>query len=168
MMRPAWRQSRAVFDFLAAQRRFATHPEQLPARPAPPRAGAGRSCAGAGAGAQDIRRCVAQLHAEGLSGRTLGCLLSAWRGLFAWLGEAALISCNPCSGIRPPKSPWRLPRALSVDESAALLTPAEDENEALGARDTAMFELFYSSGLRLPSWPAWIWQQWKGCSSMVR
>ena len=139
----------AYLDFLAAQRRLSPHTlsnyrrdllrlEQVLA---------GRALAQVQA--QDIRRCVAQLHAEGLSGRTLGRLLSAWRGFFAWLGEAALISCNPCLGIRPPKSPRRLPRALSVDESAALLTPAEDENEALGARDTAMFELFYSSGLRL-------------------
>ena len=33
-----------------------------------------------------IRRFVAQLHAQGLSGRSLGRMLSAWRGYFGWLG----------------------------------------------------------------------------------
>ena len=96
-----------------------------------------------------IRRFVAQLHAQGLSGRSLGRMLSAWRGFFAWLGQRQLVPANPCDGIRPPKSPRLLPKALSVDEAAALLTPDDDGDPALSARDVAMFELFYSSGLRL-------------------
>lgn len=96
-----------------------------------------------------IRRFVAQLHAQGLSGRSLGRMLSAWRGFFAWLGQRQLVPANPCDGIRPPKSPKLLPKALSVDEAAALLTPDDDGDPALSARDVAMFELFYSSGLRL-------------------
>jgi integrase/recombinase XerC len=100
-------------------------------------------------GVHHIRRYVAQLHGQGLGGRTLARLLSAWRGFFAWLGERGEIRANPCDGIRPPKSPKRLPNALSVDETARLLEPVEDENPLLAARDTAIFELFYSSGLRL-------------------
>ena len=96
-----------------------------------------------------IRRFAAQLHAQGLSGRSLGRMLSAWRGYFAWLGQRKLVPANPCDGIRPPKSPKLLPKALSVDEAAALLTPDDDGDPALSARDVAMFELFYSSGLRL-------------------
>ncbi len=96
-----------------------------------------------------IRRFVAQLHAQGLSGRSLGRMLSAWRGFFGWLGQRQLVAANPCDGIRPPKSPKLLPKALSVDEAAALLEPGEDDDPALTARDVAMFELFYSSGLRL-------------------
>ena len=96
-----------------------------------------------------IRRFVAQLHAQGLSGRSLGRMLSAWRGFFAWLGQRQLVAANPCDGIRPPKSPKLLPKALSVDEAAALLEPGKDDDPALAARDVAMFELFYSSGLRL-------------------
>lgn len=97
-----------------------------------------------------VRRFVAQHHGRGLSGRSLARLLSAWRGFFGWLGERGLVRANPCDGIRPPKSPKRLPKALSVDETARLLThAAEDENGVVAARDAAMFELFYSSGLRL-------------------
>ena len=96
-----------------------------------------------------LRRFVAQLHGGGLAGRSLARTLSAWRGFFAWLGERGLIQANPCDGIRPPKSPRLLPKALSVDEAARLLSSVDDDNPLLVARDLAMFELFYSSGLRL-------------------
>jgi integrase/recombinase XerC len=96
-----------------------------------------------------IRRFVAQLHGQGLNGRSLARLLSAWRGFFAWLGERGAVPANPCLGIRAPKSPRLLPKALSVDETARLLQPVDNDDPVLEARDTAMFELFYSSGLRL-------------------
>lgn len=103
----------------------------------------------AGLQVHHIRRFVAQLHGRGLSGRSLARLLSAWRGFFLWLGERGLVKANPCDGIRPPKSPHLLPKALSVDETARLLDAVEDDDPVQAARDLAMFELFYSSGLRL-------------------
>ncbi|MCE1183830.1 MAG: tyrosine recombinase XerC [Rhodocyclales bacterium] len=100
--------------------------------------------------AHQIRRAVAQLHAQGLGGRSLARLLSAWRGFFAWLGERGLVRSNPCEGLKPPKSPQRLPKALSVDEAMQLLETEEDSDDPWqSCRDLAMFELFYSSGLRL-------------------
>ncbi|MCH2222966.1 MAG: tyrosine recombinase XerC, partial [Dechloromonas sp.] len=70
---------------------------------------------------------------------------------FRWLGERGMVPANPCDGIRAPKSPRLLPKALSVDEAARLLESVEDEDgdPFQAARDRAMFELFYSSGLRL-------------------
>ena len=103
----------------------------------------------AGLQVHQIRRFVAQMHGQGLSGRSLARLLSAWRGFFGWIGERGLIKANPCEGIKAPKSPRLLPKALSVDETARLLAPADDDDPVQGARDLAMFELFYSSGLRL-------------------
>ena len=96
-----------------------------------------------------IRRFVAQLHGKGLSGRSLARTLSAWRGFFSWLGEHDAVALNPCEGVRSPKSPRLLPKALSVDESARLLEPVDEGDQVLALRDTAIFELFYSSGLRL-------------------
>lgn len=97
-----------------------------------------------------IRRFMAQLHAGGLSGRSLARMLSAWRGFFAWLGKSDAVAANPCTGIRPPKSPKRLPDALPVDEAMRLLeTDGTQGDERLICRDQAIFELFYSSGLRL-------------------
>ena len=94
-----------------------------------------------------LRRFVAQLHARGLSGKTLARMLSAWRGLFRYLARDHGFDQNPCVGLKPPKSAKTLPRALSPDEAARLLEI--DGDGALAARDKAIFELFYSSGLRL-------------------
>lgn len=98
--------------------------------------------------AHQIRRFVAQLHSKGLSGRSLARTLSAWRGLYHFLARDYAFTVNPCIGIRSPKSPKALPHALSPDEAARLLSFSVDE-DLMALRDKAMFELFYSSGLRL-------------------
>ncbi len=95
----------------------------------------------------NIRRFLAQLHGRGLSGRTLARVLSAWRGFYRWLGLRGEAMQNPVAGVRPPKSPKALPHALSPDEANALLDSTGDD--ILSLRDQAIFELFYSSGLRL-------------------
>jgi len=96
---------------------------------------------------QHIRRSVAQLHARGLSGRTIAHMLSAWRGLYTWLARHRGCSANPCLGLRAPKEAKPLPKALSPEVAGWLLdAPAETPSEV---RDKAMFELAYSSGLRL-------------------
>ena len=102
--------------------------------------------------AQAIRRFVARLHATGLSGRTLALTLSAWRGLYRWLARHRGFAANPVQGVRAPKSPRHLPKVLSVEQAQQLLevSPAGVPPETPeGARDRAMFELLYSSGLRL-------------------
>ncbi len=94
-----------------------------------------------------IRRFVAQLHVRGLGGRSLGRTLSAWRGFYRWLGQHAMATRNPVDSVRPPKSPQALPKALSPDEANRLLAAAAED--LLEIRDQAIFELFYSCGLRL-------------------
>ena len=94
-----------------------------------------------------IRRFVAQLHGRGLGGKSLARLLSAWRGFFKYLARDHGFSRNPCAGVRPPKSPKSLPKALSPDEATRLVSIAGDDK--LAVRDRAIFEMFYSSGLRL-------------------
>jgi integrase/recombinase XerC len=101
----------------------------------------------ASVGSHHIRRFIAQLHARGLGGRSLARMLSAWRGFYRWLGHRGETAINPVEGVRAPKSPKRLPKVLSPDEANRLLDGSPDE--ALAIRDQAMFELFYSSGLRL-------------------
>jgi len=98
--------------------------------------------------AQILRQFIAELHGRGLSGRSLGRMLSAWRGLFDWQITHGHASVNPCLGLRPPKEGRRLPKALGVDATAALLDGASVDTP-LDRRDKAMLELLYSSGLRL-------------------
>ena len=95
-----------------------------------------------------IRRFVAQLHGSGLGGKSLARMLSAWRGFFGYMMRDHHCPGNPCIGLRAPKSARNLPHALSPDEAARMMDlPTADSN--LAVRDKAMFELFYSSGLRL-------------------
>ncbi|MBX3617594.1 tyrosine recombinase XerC [Nitrosomonas sp.] len=96
---------------------------------------------------QHIRQVIAQLHGKGLSGKSLSRMLSAWRSFYHYLIRKHRFQHNPCIGIRLPKSPQKLPNALSPDEAAQLLQFPADHS--LTIRDSAMFELFYSSGLRL-------------------
>jgi len=95
-----------------------------------------------------VRRFMSQLHAQGLSPRTLALTLSAWRGWFRWLVRHKGFGANPALGVRAPKAAKPLPKALSVEQTQKLLdVPAEDAEAFL--RDRAMLELLYSSGLRL-------------------
>ena len=94
-----------------------------------------------------VRRSMARLHSTGLSPRALANRLSAWRGLYHWLVRHKGYSANPCQGVRAPKPPRTLPKALSVEAVQKLLeAPPGDAIELV--RDHAMFELMYSSGLR--------------------
>ncbi len=95
-----------------------------------------------------VRRFVALLHAKGLAPRTLALTLSAWRGWFRWLGRHRGWKMNPVLGVRPPKAAKPLPKVLSVDSTSRLLAESAGEQPAQ-LRDQAMFELLYSSGLRL-------------------
>ena len=97
--------------------------------------------------AQQLRRTVSQLHARGMSGRSIAAMISGWRGFFGWLVRHRGFSRNPCTGLRAPKSSKALPKALSPDLMARLLDGPVDAPSQ--SRDQAMFELFYSSGLRL-------------------
>ncbi|MCD0505960.1 site-specific integrase, partial [Bordetella petrii] len=98
-----------------------------------------------------IRQFVARLHAQGLGPRSLARTLAAWRGFYQWWAPAAKLAGNPVAGVRAPKAARGLPKALSVEQAQALLDHAAARlaNEPTGLRDRAMFELLYSSGLRL-------------------
>jgi integrase/recombinase XerC len=101
-----------------------------------------------------LRRGLMALHAQALAPRSIARTLSAWRSYYAWLARRGTIALNPADGLRAPKRPHSLPKALGIDQAAALLDrPAANATTApdqpLQVRDAAMFELLYSSGLRL-------------------
>ena len=99
-------------------------------------------------GSRELRRHLATLHGRGLSGRSLARALSSWRAFYRMLQDRdPAMTANPCAGIKAPKAPKRLPSALSPDEAVRLVEIRGDD--ALALRDRALFELAYSSGLRL-------------------
>jgi integrase/recombinase XerC len=101
-----------------------------------------------------VRRWVAGLRARKLAPRSMALELSAWRGLYRWWGQRGEVAHNPVDGLRAPKAPKPLPKALSVDQAVALAEQgaAAAGNEgpgALRARDHAIVELLYGCGLRI-------------------
>jgi len=102
----------------------------------------------AGLSARELRRFLATLHGRGLSGRSLARMLSSWRGFFRQLQDRdAALKENPCMGLKAPRPVRRLPSALSPDEAVRLVEISGDV--PLAVRDRALFEIAYSSGLRL-------------------
>jgi len=97
-----------------------------------------------------IRHWAAQMHSGGRSGRGIALILSGWRGFYAWLGREGRIASNPVQGVRAPKAPKPLPKALGVDEAVQLAEHhSADDDPWLEARDAAMVELLYGCGLRV-------------------
>ena len=94
-----------------------------------------------------VRRLVSMLAREGLAGRSIARLLAALRAYYRHLLDAGCLLADPTAGIAAPKSPRRLPATLDADHLARLLEFAGED--PLARRDRALFELLYSSGLRL-------------------
>jgi integrase/recombinase XerC len=98
----------------------------------------------------DIRRFTARLHAGGQSARSIARKLSGWRGFYEWLAQQAALPANPVEGVRAPRRPKTLPKALAVDTVVALMQAnIHGHPEPAELCDRAMFELLYSSGLRV-------------------
>lgn len=99
----------------------------------------------------DIRGAIVKLRGQSLAATSVARQLSSWRGFYVFACRRLGYPGNPCSGLRPPKAAKALPQVLSPDVCTQLLEgrSASADDNALQARDRAMFELFYSSGLRL-------------------
>ena len=115
-----------------------------------------------------IRRFAAQMHSGGRSPRGIALILSGWRGFFVWAARLGLVPMNPVDGVRAPRAPKPLPKALGVEDALQLVNHVNAgarpprgaaTREAaergghfdpwLEARDAAIAELLYSSGLRV-------------------
>jgi integrase/recombinase XerC len=94
-----------------------------------------------------MRAFAAALHGEKLSPRSIQRRLSAARTFYGFLMREGHGSRNPARDVRAPKQKKRLPATLDPDQMGRLLSFRVDGT--LSARDKAIMELFYSSGLRL-------------------
>ncbi len=96
----------------------------------------------------DVQAHLADLVARGLSARSQARALSAIRALHRLLAAERIARADPTDEIDAPRPGRRLPRVLSVEEVDRLLA-APDGRTAAGARDLAMLELLYATGLRV-------------------
>ncbi len=84
-----------------------------------------------------------------LDERTLSKILSALRSFFSFLVHDAYRSDNPALLLTRPKAHEYLPKSLSVEDVEELLLALRDDEDVLMIRDYALFELIYSSGMRI-------------------
>ena len=99
-----------------------------------------------------IRKFASQMHGAGLHPRSIARRLSGWRGFFNWLSEQVPLAANPVDGVRAPKRGKPLPKALSADDAVQLVSNSRPGHDPLAPEqlcNRAMFELLYSSGLRV-------------------
>jgi len=100
------------------------------------------------ADANTIRGFLAHLDEFGYSPATTARKIATLRSFYKWLLKQERIAANPMTLIRTPKQTKRLPKAISVDQIDKLLT-MPDNRDTLGARDRAILETLYSTGVRV-------------------
>ena len=94
-----------------------------------------------------VRAFVAVVHRRGAAGRSIQRCLSAARTFYRYLLREGAVTRNPFVGIPAPRAKKTLPKTLTAEQAGHLVAIAGDD--ALAARDRALLELLYSSGLRV-------------------
>lgn len=95
-----------------------------------------------------LKSILAQRHAKGAAPASLARVASSWRGFFKYLLSNDLISLDPTLGLKTPKLPRSLPKAVGVDPLAALLARPLPQ-EFRFAQAHVLIELLYCTGLRI-------------------
>ena len=95
-----------------------------------------------------VRGFLGELYRRQVKRSTVARKLAALRSFFRYLKRQGKVSANPAKNVATPKQERRLPRQLSVDEMSHLLE-MPDASTALGARDRAILELLYATGVRV-------------------
>ncbi len=100
------------------------------------------------AGVEDIESYLIHRKEEGIEERTEGRILSSLRSFYMFLSEEGIAGSNPATLVEKPKDRQQLPRVISESEVDELLSsfPPDD---LLSERDYTLFELIYSSGMRI-------------------
>jgi integrase/recombinase XerC len=99
-------------------------------------------------GYSEVSGFAAQRHRQGRKSRTIQRELSSIRSFYQFLIRNALVAKNPALEVSAPKSDRPLPKTCDAETIDRLLS-VHDDSDGLQVRDVAIFELIYSSGLRL-------------------
>jgi len=100
------------------------------------------------ADAMTIRGFLSHLDAFGYSPATIARKIATLRSFYKWMLKTGDVEANPMLLIRTPKQTKRLPKAISVEDIDKLLS-MPDNRDTIGARDRAILETLYSTGVRV-------------------
>jgi integrase/recombinase XerC len=95
-----------------------------------------------------IREFLAYLYAQNYTKSTTARKLATLRSFYKFLIRKNLVQTNPLATIRTPKQEKRLPKCLDLEQVQKLLD-APGDGDLLAARDKAMLEVLYASGIRV-------------------
>ena len=95
-----------------------------------------------------VRRFLAQLSTRGYAKRSIARKLSAVRAFLADASERRLIPANPALAVRQPKRPRTLPKSVPAAHITRAIETI-DGGDPVGARDRALVEMLYGTGLRV-------------------
>lgn len=98
---------------------------------------------------EDIKNFIGFRMQAGIAARSIARQLSAIRSLFDYLLQEGVVLQNPAKGVKAPKQPKPLPKSLDVDLTQTLLDQPVNANDWQAVRNQAIFELLYSSALRV-------------------
>lgn len=99
-----------------------------------------------------LRRYLASLHTRGLAPRTIARKAAAIRRYFGWLAGTGELPTDPSADVSAPRGAARLPRVLRADELRQMIdepSAVTASDPVVVARDDAVLELLYGSGLRV-------------------
>jgi integrase/recombinase XerC len=95
-----------------------------------------------------IRNFLNRLSEQQYSAATMARKIATLRSFHRWMNKRGLIASNPMTLIRTPRQNKRLPKAIDVEQVERLLA-APNDSDLLGARDRAILETLYSTGIRV-------------------
>ena len=95
-----------------------------------------------------LRSFLSCLAESNYSPATMARKIATLRSFYRWLERNGAIGSNPMTLIRTPRQKKRLPKAINVEEVEKLLSAPNDKT-LLGARDRAILETLYSTGIRV-------------------
>jgi integrase/recombinase XerD len=97
---------------------------------------------------EHLRACLAVLHRHGLSSRTIARTVTTLRGIYRFLLDEGVATADPTAWMESPHRATRLPRSISPADVERLLAHSMGDKPQ-HARDEAMIELMYATGMRV-------------------
>jgi integrase/recombinase XerD len=95
-----------------------------------------------------VAEYVGELRRRGLADSTVGRKIASLRGLHRFLVVEGLWETDPTVLVDSPRRPDPFPKALSIEETFALVEAPDTQNSA-GRRDRALLEFLYATGARV-------------------
>lgn len=115
-----------------------------------------------------IRIFLSNVLGYGSARTTAARRLSAVRGFAGWLCSRGMLSSDPIAGLKGPKLPASIPKALSYADTVKLIEEGPDKNDKSCRRDRLVLEIMYGSGLRVSEVIGLDWQAVDFSSRMLR